>query len=260
MSVRTRAIDTTPGTTEASAVTYGGTSLSLLHRYQTVPSGAAETFNLEVWELRNPPSGTATVSVSFPVTIFRGYLSATDLANVDQVSPLITTSNASGVSTDTAAQASVTATASGQCAFFLVYTGANAATVTGGATSQDVTNIGEDITGVATRIASSASDQTATWNHTGGVQNTWISTALLIRESGFSTQTIRPDATVSNTNWTTNTTTLDGDTADDVDATIMQASVTDADAILGFADPSPSLSSLTAASVVIRWTGTPILS
>lgn len=180
VAIRTR--DTPACDTIPTSVTYGGTALSLLRRYQAVPDGFSDTFNVEVWELRNPPVGTASVSVSFPNTVFRGYLSATNFYNVDQTTPLVASSDAIGTSGDTSATVSVSSTAAGQAVFYTIYGAPSNATLSG-PTSLDITSIDGDYSATAFRITSGAGAQSATWTHTAAEPGNWVATSLVLRFS-----------------------------------------------------------------------------
>lgn len=126
-------------------------------------------------------------------------------------------------------------------------------------TSISVTLGGTTIIGPVTDTNATSGGFGILFESAGSTTTGWHCDRIIV-ETDEDVLTLRPDATVSNANWTASSTTLHGDTADESDATIISATATDADATVGLTDPSPALNPLTAASVVIRWRGVPILS
>lgn len=103
----------------------------------------------------------------------------------------------------------------------------------------------------ASRQTASGTTTTFSWTTNGAGQRQAHIAVALVPTAG-TTQTIRPDSTVSNTGWTASTTTLWQDTSDQSDTTYMSATADGSVAVLGLANPSPAFLSVTGIVVTAR--------
>lgn len=245
--VRTR--DSVAADSQATAVTFNGDALSLLHRSSAIPSGASDTHTVEWWSLRTPDVGTFTVSVTTGGSLFRGGLSATNLRGIATTGELLATATNSGANTATEATVSVSSTEAGAVVLLAMYSGASGATLSG-ATQRDLTSFETDITGLASSIPSSVQTVTATWTHDAAEAIGSMASAIVLR-SATTSSTITPDSTVSNTSWSAvGAATLHGALVTG-DTDYITASTTGAVTELGLSNPAAPLT-LTDVSFRVR--------
>jgi len=230
--------------TAPTSVTLGGTAVTTV---ATVSNGDSLTSG--IYSRVSPASGSLALGYSSAAAYGKATLEYYD--GIDLVTPVRNSATAGGTYA-TSFSLGVTSVADDLCSDFIVIQ--ENATATAGGSQTLILSTTFAVTPkmyAASRQTASGTTTTFSWTTNGlGQRQAQIAVALI--PLAGTTQTIRPDSTVSNTGWTASTTTLWQDTSDQSDATYMSATADGSVAVLGLANPWPAFASVSGVVVTVR--------